>query len=288
MNNLRTALSATALSTLLVWAAPGAIAGAADIRSSEGGAMKFEYSGRDKLRINMDTDNNYMIMRDDEIYVVTDADGQMMVISMNQAMSMFAGMAAGATPKTVEGKLLSMKPAGRSETVAGIKGEVYLVRFIDEKGQERSADMVLSKDPRAVELQQAMTGMISSMARAAGKSAEGAAEMQKKLTAMNMGILRYGEDMWVSNISDRKIDSARFELPAEPTDLSALGGILGAASGDSGEEGGFVSGIMGALGGKTKRQEDRLGDQAEREVDKQSDNAVDNALNMAFGKLFGK
>lgn len=288
MNNLRTALSATALSTLLVWAAPGAIAGAADIRSSEGGAMKFEYSGRDKLRINMDTDNNYMIMRDDEVFVVTDADGQMMVISMNQAMSMFAGMAAGATPKTVEGKLLSMKPAGRSETVAGIKGEVYLVRFIDEKGQERSADMVLSKDPRAVELQQAMTGMISSMARAAGKSAEGAAEMQKKLTAMNMGILRYGEDMWVSNISDRKIDSARFELPAEPTDLSALGGILGAASGDSGEEGGFVSGIMGALGGKTKRQEDRLGDQAEREVDRQSDNAVDNALNKAFGKLFGK
>ncbi len=288
MNNLQTVLSATALATVLAWAAPGAMAGAADVKSSDGGAMKFEYSGRDRLRINMGTDNNYMIMRDDEIYVVTDSDGQIMVISMNQAMSMFAGMAAGATPDTVEGKLLSMKATGRSETVAGIKGEVYMVRFIDDQGKERAADMVLSKDPRAVELQQAMSVMITSMARAAGKEAEGAAEMQKKLTGMNMGILRYGDDMWVSNISDRKIDKARFELPAEPTDLSALGGILGAAGGNSEEEGGFVSGIMGALGGKAKRQEERIPDQAEREVDKQTDNAVDNALNKAFGKLFGK
>jgi hypothetical protein len=133
-----------------------------------------------------------------------------------------------------------------------------------------------------------MFGMVTSMARSTGKGAEGADEMQRKLMDMNMGVLRYGEDMWVTTISDRRIDDARFVLPAEPTDMSALQGIFGGA-GNSGEnEGGFMSGIMGALGGKAERQEDRVENKAEQEVDRQTDNAVDNALNKAFGKLFGK
>jgi hypothetical protein len=277
--------TAAVIATLLSHSA-SLLAGAADVRSSDGGSMKFEYAGTDKLRINMADGANYMVVKENQIYVVADNEGQIMVFNMNQAMSMFGGMASSATPQTVEGKLLSLKATGRSETVAGIKGEVYMARFIDHEGEERTTDMVLARDPRAVDLQRAMFGMVTSMAKSSGKETKGADEMQQKLMDMNMGVLRYGEDMWVTTISDRKIDDARFVLPAEPTDMSALGGIFGGGGG--GNEGGFMSGIMGALGGKAERQEDRVGNKAEQEVDKQTDNAVDNALNKAFGKLFGK
>ena len=289
MNTLNKSIATAIISAALTGAAATAFAGAADVKSSEGGAMKFEYDGGDNLRINMGNQAGYMVKRGNEMFMVTDADGQMMVVSMNQALGMFAGMAQGATPNTVEGKLLSMKATGRSETVAGIKGEVYQTRFIDDRGQERSEELVLARDQRAVDFQRAMFGMIDAMGAAAGADTSAADEMKKKLKSMNMGVLRYGDEMWVANISDRKIDPARFELPAEPMDLSALGGVLGAASGAEGEEeGGFVSGILGAFGGKKDRQEDRLETTADQTVDRATDSAVDGALTKAFDKHVGK
>ncbi len=287
MNTVKDILTMAVISAALSCSANTVLAGAADVRTSDGGAMKFEYDGGDLLRVNMGEEDAYMIRRDNTMYMVSNADGQLMVVDMSQALNMFAGMAQGATPGTVEGKLLSLKATGRKETVAGIKGEVYAARFIDDKGKERSAELVLAKDRRAVDFQRAMFGMMSSMAAAASADTSAAKAMQKQLSSMNMGVLRYDDEMWVANISDRKIDASRFELPAEPMDLSALGGIMGAAGGSSSSgasDGGFVSGILGALGGKAKKQEERAGDQAEKEADEQTDNA----LNKAFDKLFGK
>jgi hypothetical protein len=288
MNTVTEILSLAVIGAALTCSAATALAGAADVRNSDGRSMKFEYKGDDLLRVNMGNEDAYMIRRDDTMYMVSNADGQLMVVDMSQALNMFAGMAQGATPDTVEGKLLSMKATGRKETVAGIKGEVYEARFIDDKGKERTAELVLAKDKRAVDFQRAMFGMISSMAGAAGADTSAAIAMQNKLSAMNMGVLRYDDEMWVANISDRKIDASRFELPAEPMDLSALGGIMGAAGGggaSAGESGGgFVSGILGALGGKANSQGERAGDKAEKEADEKTDNA----LNKAFDKLFGK
>lgn len=295
MNNLRNKLAATLLLSTLATASATVLAGAADLRSNDGSKMKFEYSGDDKLRITMEQPGSYMLMLGNDIYVVTDNDGQVMVMSLNQAMGMFAGMAAGATPNTVEGELLSLDASGREEVVAGIKGEVYAASYIDHEGNKQNTELVLAKHPKAVELQRAMFNMMRSMARAAGKEKEtgGADELQGRLLDMDKGILRYGNEMWVTAISDRKIDPARFELPAEPTDLSALQGVFGAAGGSGGggteaESGGFMSGILDAIGGQSDRQQKRVEGKTEDEINEQADKATDSVIDKAFGKLFGK
>ena len=262
------------------------LAGAADVRSSEGGQMKFEYRD-DLLRITTDGQQGYMVVRDGEIYMVTNAEGQVMVLSLSQAMGLMGSQASAAKPSTVEGKLLSLEPTGGTETVAGIKGEVYRVRFIDQDGKERSSDLVLSGDPRAREFQGAMYTMIRGFARAAGKPVEGPEELQARLTKMNKGTLRFGEDMWVTAISDRDVDPGRFALPAEPTDMSAMSGMFGGgqSGGGSQSSGGFMSRIFGD---KAQRQQDRVEDRTEDEVDRQTDEAVDSVMDKAFDKIFGR
>lgn len=279
-------LSATCAAVLGVCSA-GALAGAADVRTSEGGQMKFEYGGNDQLRITPDGQNGYMVARDGEIFMVTSSEGQVMVLSLSQTMGMFGPQSGAASPSTVEGKLLSLEPTGTTETVAGIKGEVYRVRYLDQEGRERSTDMVLSDDHRAKEFQRALFTMIEAFARAAGKPTAGPEELQARLTNMNKGTLRFGEEMWVTAISDREIDSSRFVLPAEPTDMSAMGGMFGGGqSGGSGESsGGFMSGIFGD---KAQRQQDRVEDRTEQEVDRETDEAVDSVMDKAFNKIFGR
>ena len=286
MHSLRKNLYCLAIAIFALQSA-GAHSGAADVRTNDGGQMKFEYDGDSQLRINLQQDGNYMVLKDGEIYMVTNAEGQVMVLSLKQTMSMFGNQADAASPSTVEGKLLSLDSTGRKETIAGIAGEVYDVRFIDNDGKERTTELVLASDRRAVEFQRALFAMTSSMARAAGKSVEGPEELQKRLTEMNKGTLRFGEDMWVTAISDRGIDPARFALPAEPTDMSAIGGMFGGSqSGDEdGSSGGFMSKIFGD---QAERQKDRGENKADREVDRQTDEAVDSAIDKAFDKLFGR
>ena len=182
---------------------------------------------------------------------------------------------------------MSLEPTGATETLAGIEGEVYKVRYIDHDGRERSSDLVLSGDPRAREFQRALYTMISGFAKAAGKPVEGPEELQAWLTKMNKGTLRFGEDMWVTAISDREIDKSRFVLPAEPTDMSAMSGMLGGAGQeDAGAAGGgFMSRIFGD---KAQPQQDRVEDQTENEVDRQTDDSQDSAMEKAFDKIFGR
>jgi hypothetical protein len=279
-------LTSTLLAIALAFGVGATHAGTADMSTSDGHKMKFEYLGDDLLRINMQ-EGNYMLVQGGEVYMVTDSDGELMVIKLEQAMGMFGSMADSATPSAVEGKLVSLKSLGRKETVAGIQGEVYEVRFIDHEGQERTGEVVLSADPRAVELQQAMFNMSKSMAKATNREVKGQEEIERKLDGMNMGILRYGDDMRVTAISDKTFDKRHFALPAEPTDLSGLQGMFGGgqAGGDQGQSGGMMSGFLGAFGQQGEEQDGTEGEQEEQEEGAEGGTE---SIKKAFGKLFGK
>jgi hypothetical protein len=113
--------------------------------------------------------------------------------------------------------------------------------------------------------------------------------MQNKLTDLDMGVLRYGQDMTVVAISDRTIDEARFELPAAPTDFSSLGGLLGGSKTDSGDEpssGGLLSGFLGAMNkGADSGEEGAEPEDAEQPAEKPS---AASELGKALGGFFGK
>ena len=244
------------------------LAGTADVVSSDGTTMTFEYQG-DKLRMNTaQSPESYMVLRDGHVYMVSRANGQLMVIDANQAMGMFGNMIGAAAPDMVAGKVVSMEATGKMEQLAGINGEIYQLRYIDDKGTERQTELVLSPDDRAIAFSDALGSMARSLSKAAGQEFEDASnDMRKRLGELDMGVLRYGDDMHLSAISDQKIEASRFELPAEPTDLSAIGNLLGGA----------MSQGSGRSGGDEKSGDSTGSDEATKE----------DALGKALGKLFG-
>ena len=241
-----------------------------------------------------------MLLRDGHIYVVTNSDGQLMVIDANQAMGMFGGMAGAATPSSVASEVVSLEATGRMEQHAGITGEVYELEYIAENGKKHQTELVLTDDARARAFSKAMNGMALSLSKSAGKNfASAANDMQARLGALNMGVLRYGDDMVISAISDRTVDESRFELPAEPTDLSSIGALMSQSreSGSAGQSsapqeqksGGVISSFLGALGkGKTDNNEEAGQNEQQDDGQETDEEAEGNPLGKAFGKLFGK
>lgn len=287
-----------------------AFAGAADMETTDGNSMKFEYEGNN-LRINTGQEGSYMILNDQGMYVVNESGGRLIVIDAGQMMGMFGDMDATA-PSVAGSKVVSLEATGQHEVYAGITGEIYNLEYFDEDaGQVQTTQLVLSTDPRAIQLTRAITGMASSMTKAAGKSGQGANELQEHMSKLNKGVLRYGNDMWVTAISDRTVASERFMLPAKPKDLSSMAGMTeifsqtGSSQADSSDSSsgsteqsgeqpkkkGLVSGFLSSFSkkadGQTERQQGRVEDKADDAVDKATDKAVDSVLDKALGKIFG-
>lgn len=253
-----------------------AAADIADVVDGEGNRMRFEYQD-ERLRINPEGQEGYMIVREGRTYVVQDSDGEIMVLDLSQAMSMFGGMAKAATPETIDVKVESLEATGRKETVAGIQGEVWRLRYIDENGQHQETDMVLSGDDRALGFRDAVFLMAESMADSLGMDLEDTDKLQQQLASRDLGVLRYGQDMRITSLENTRVDDTRFVLPAEPTDLSGLGKLFGGGQGNG--EGGGLGGLFGGSQPADENTEDAQGG-----------NAVDNAakeIGKAFGKLFG-
>ena len=289
-------VTASITSLLLANGVPKALAGAADVITSDGKLMKFEYRGDNKMRISMPGQDSYMLHTDGRMYVVSEQNGQLMVIDINQAMGMFGSMADSATPSSVQGELLSFKPAGRTEEVAGITGQVYEVHFVDADGKERRSDMVLSTDKRAKEFRDAMFAMAGTASSAASVSEKPATDLQSRLKSEKLGVLRFGEEMTVTAISDRTIDNSRFVLPAPPTDLSPMQAMMEgmspggskAAGQEDGGSGGALSGLLEAFSKQGERQSEGAKENAEDAVNKETDEAADGTVGKALNKLFGR
>ncbi|WP_421718242.1 hypothetical protein [Algiphilus sp.] len=250
-------------------AAPAFAGGTATIASQDQ-SMSLEYDG-DKVRMNVGGQSDtYMLIRDGRMYSVSGD----MVFDASSLMRSFAGQAPA--PSEDVGDFHGLKATGRSETVAGIKGEVYVIDFTDGDGRRQQKEAVLSRDKRAREMQQAFMRMTEVMAEATNTNTSGAAEMDAALDGR--GILRMGNEMRVTEISGSAPSAARFELPAEP---QSLGG------GGSKGEGGLGAAISGFFGDKAERQQDRAADRTEQEIDEQTDKAADSLMDKAFDKLFG-
>ncbi|MFK7830686.1 MAG: hypothetical protein AB8B57_12995 [Congregibacter sp.] len=283
--------------------AQSALAGKAVVTSAEGDESVFEYQ-RNKLRINTVEDSNYAVIRDGGFYTVMQDNGRTMVIDAGSMMQAFGGMAQGANPGDLAVKVISLKKTRGTETIAGIKGDVYELKFEGESGDMQTEEIVLSDDRRVRELRDALFLMLETITKNTSMGdPENARDMLDRLEDLDSGVLRFGQDLLITSISGDRIDDARFELPAEPMNLQGLGDMLGGmnqqgsdqsgpanSAGDaagSGEAGVFSS-IMGALGSKAERQSDRVGGSVENEIDEETDAKVDNAIDKAFGKLFGR
>ncbi|MEM1401923.1 MAG: hypothetical protein AAGG55_01215 [Pseudomonadota bacterium] len=295
-------LASTGAVLLTATAATSLSAGTATMQSADGEQIVWEYQ-EDAVRMNIDN-AQWVVIRGGSFYLVSYEDGEAMVIDGGSMMRGFASMMPDVAPAGLQADVVSFEATGRSETIAGLRGDVYELRIRDEDGQETVEELVLSDSKEAKEFSEALILMAETVAQLAPDAEESSVDaLSSRLRAMNAGVLRYGQEVLISSISSEKIADVRFELPAEPMDFGGLGGMMGGlpnmempaeeledgadqGSDDNGEPG-LTTSIMGIFGKKVDRQSDRVSSSMENEVDRKTDETVDKQVKKVFDKLFG-
>jgi hypothetical protein len=251
--------------------------------------LVYEFSG-DQVRMGLPgaEAEGYMLLTGGVPYMVMTGD-ELMVFDLRQSMQMIGGMVEVPAPAAGVEQMHQLEATGRAETVAGIPGEVYRLTY-SEDGQQKTEELVLSADERARAFGRAMNLLSVQMAGAAG--VDGAADAQAAFEQAldGKGLLRMGDQFRLARYEARTPGKDRFQLPAPPTDLSALPGmqgLFGQQGGAAGASGGGGVDFGGLFGSKAQRQQERIEGRTEQEVDQATDSAVDKALDKAFKKLFG-
>jgi len=274
-------------------------AGTAEVVNADGQRMSFEYAP-DKMRVNVSEDDSiYMILRDEGLYSVNNSEGKIIVIDASKAFSMFSNMAQASAPDMVANEFISLKPTGKMEEHAGITGEVFELTYRNNDGKEEQSEVVLTNDKRARNFLEAMHLFATTLARASGKDYEASTDdIQARLAGMDKGVLRYGDDMSVTALTDDSVASERFVLPAEPMDISSLGAILGgvqATPGAGGAQGqapgqaeGGLGGLLGAMGSALGGGSEETGEEAGSDEDAAAeDTSATGEIGKALGRIFG-
>lgn len=271
-------------------------------KNAQDSTIEIEYLDSGKVRMNVPDKkggNSYMLLLDGKTYVVSSSGGQTMVMDMAQLGSMAKGFGANlGGGDSFKQELLKYNNKGKSETVAGYKGDVYSLTWQDSRGTH-TADAVLSGHKNVREFFDAWKHMAEAMASSMGQKITTDKSVMYFLEREGKGVLRLGEDFRVVSIESRKIDTSRFTLPAAPMQMPTMGGMgrypakapAGTGSSqsqaDSAEQ--QESSYWGSiLGQKAEHQKDRQVNSAERAVDHQVDRAVDKALGGMLKGVFGR
>ena len=262
--------------------------------------MTLEYDNNQRLRLDFAGDGtSYMVMRDDHMYVVMDQAGDKpLVMDIGSTMKMLGSSVqesmnrAQASPGNME-TFVSLKDTGDNETIAGIEGDVYELKFKDQDGKLQTESLVLSDDDRALELASALRDMGTQMAKAFGGDVELVNDaFYSAVSKESGGFLRMGENFRIGSFDTETPPRNRFELPAEPTVIPDLGDMFGGAVNQSDSEADGEEKKGFSLGGLFKRQADRQQDRTEDKVDDAiddaTDDAVDSAVDSVLGKIFGR
>lgn len=265
-----------------------AFAGSAVVESGAGAdRQRAELEYRDsKLRVQAQGQaDGTMILRDGRIYTI--AEGMVIDLAGMAGMMGQAGMNTISSGPDDLVRYLGLDNTGRSEPVAGVAGKVHLLRYVDRSGKPHSEELVLSADPRARELGEALQLMSTGFREILGQpEAPGEAQLQDSLKGQ--GVLRYGKEFRVVSFGSTQPSPARFELPSAPQQLPSLGAFGGGAPAEAAPASGG-GGLLGrVLGGKAQRQQERIEGRTEQETDAATDRAVDSVLDKAFGKIFGE
>lgn len=172
----------------------------------------------------------YMLVDEGRAYAVSLEGGQPRVIDMavmGKMMGVMAGMGGQQLSiSDLVGEIIDLRPLNRTETLAGISGQLYSLKYKAGQGQVRSDELVLSSDPRALELTRALLQLERSMAQMVGQTAASDAVVEALQLGSAQGILRFGNDMRLVSLSDASPDASRFQLPAEPTVMPDFGSVL--------------------------------------------------------------
>lgn len=208
-------LCAAAFAALPALADGKATIAAGDARESM--QMEIQWAN-DRMRMDFPSQQQgYMLMRDGKGYMVTEQNGQTLIVDMTMlrgmanAMGDQASMLSADQAQSVE----SLEATGDRETIAGIDGEVYRIQWTDRSGDSHDDVMVLSDAPLAREMLQAFQRYVETVV--GEPDPIGAALLERDL-----GMLRFGEKFNVIAIAATSPAADTFELPDDAMTMQEM------------------------------------------------------------------
>lgn len=178
------------------------------------------------LRLETETPNGLpvvLVHRDATLYILANN----LVLDAQQAMRLLGQQVPlPATGPVDFSRFLALEPLPRRETHAGIAGTVHRLRYLDGDGEPREEEMVLSTDPRAVELGRALLA-VTATARDSVELPLFPDEAHLRAAVGGRGVLRFGREFRVLTLDAAPPPAERFELPSMPLQLPSFGGLFG-------------------------------------------------------------
>lgn len=227
----RPVLLATLLGTLLPVSAVFAD-GVARFSTGDPNVPTLTFSWQDADRSRLDSPNQpaHVLAIDGKAWGVASVAGQSVSMDL-ESLAKLLGQESGLTrlgPDTVvPAQLTALERTDRTETVAGIQGEVYRVSWQDSNGNPHIDEAVFTGDALVQEMQTALVGgMTQAIARGTGVS--GHDQAHHELQRRGLAVLRFGDDFRLESIERNEQPDERFALPSKPIDLrQMMRGMMG-------------------------------------------------------------
>ena len=154
--------------------------------------------------------NSYNVMQFGNFPLVIDTDDMMAQMGKGQ-------MPPTPSPTDDIRELISLTATGEKETVAGIPGERYKLRYVDGARQQREETVVAARDVLLHDLSLSLYQLGTRMAKSAGiPTPAGSERLARELDGKGLGLLRFGDRLRVIKVDRTAPAAARFELPAPP------------------------------------------------------------------------
>jgi hypothetical protein len=205
------------MATLLIFSGS---AWASDIvatwENHSGTSMQLSY--RDDHHIRMDTSNDaYMLVSGDKVYMVTNQDGQWKALDMNKMAGIVHGYDHQAAKSIASSDIIrKLKNTGRTEKVAGYTGKVFLAQYKDDNGQMQQEEVVLSNAPDIIRINQGWAALYARMGQTMGQETYKAMQstLKESQKAGYGGLLRYSDDFKLHSVKKTTLNDGYFLLPA--------------------------------------------------------------------------
>ncbi len=209
-----------AMLSMLFMSLPALAGGEATIETAGSATepLRLSWKNSDVMRMNIPGQPGYIVVQNGNAYAVTTVNSRPVVLDLSATAGLLGGVAQayGITGgQAVD--VSSVEATGRKETVAGLEGEIYHVRWSDVNGDKRTDEAVLSDKASVVEMSNAFIAFATTNARAMGQP--NADAIGRMLTERNLGVLRFADQFRVMTISNEAPPEAEFNLPAEPIAL---------------------------------------------------------------------
>ncbi|KTG15907.1 MULTISPECIES: hypothetical protein [unclassified Guyparkeria] len=192
--------------------------------------LTFSWQDTEHSRLDSPNQPAHVLAIDGKAWGVASVAGQPVSMDL-ESLAKLLGQESGLTrlgPDTVvPAQLTTLERTDRTETVAGIQGEVYRVSWQDSNGRSHIDEAVFTGDALVQEMQTALVGGMS-QAIARGTGVAGHEQAHRELQRRGLAVLRFGDDFRLESIERGEQPDHRFALPSKPVDLrQMMRGMIG-------------------------------------------------------------